>query len=171
MNHRIHLACCGLVLLAGCGGGGGGDRNEAPQIMGLMDVSVNANETSAPVSFTVSDDGGVGELLVSASSDDQSLLPDGGIAVGGSGGSRTLTFTPVPARLGAASVTVTVLDGGGLRATRSLQVNVVAQDVSFSGFFRDTFNQSEDSAPQDLNSRQFDQDAGQGDFDDLVGGP
>jgi hypothetical protein len=171
MNFRVSLACCALLLVYGCGGGGGDDRNQAPQIIGLGDVTVNANETSAPFSFTVSDDGGADAVRLSATSGNEDLLPDDGISIAGSGSNRTFTVTPVPGRLGSAPLVVTALDGAGLRTSVSLQVDVITQSVSFSDFFRDTFNQPANAAPRDLNSREFGQDAGSGDFDDLLGDP
>jgi hypothetical protein len=170
MNFRVCLTCA-LLLVYGCGGGGGDDPNQAPQIIGLADVMVNANETSAPFDFTVSDDGGADAVQLSASSGDENLLPEDGIRITGSGSNRAFTVTPVAGALGSASLVVTALDGAGLRTAVSLQVDVTVQNVSFSDFFRDSFNQPANGTPRDLNSREFGQDAGSGDFDDLLGDP
>jgi hypothetical protein len=170
MNFRACLAFCALLLVYGCGGGGD-DPNQAPQIIGLTDVAVNANETSAPFTFTVSDDGGADAVQLSAASGDENLLPEDGISIAGSGSNRTFSVTPVPGALGSAALVVTAVDGAGLRTSVSLQVDVTVQNVSFSDFFRDSFNQPANGTPRDLNSREFDPDAGSGDFDDLLGGP
>lgn len=183
MNIRYSLiaACCSTALLAGCGGGGNNNRdrgddgrdqtNQPPQLSGLTDVSVSANETSAPVAFTVSDDGGADAVVLSASADDTGLLPEDAITFDGSGTNRTLTLTPADGSVGRTNVTVTATDEGGLETSVSFQVEVATQMVSFSGFFREAFAEPANGQPRDLNSRTFEDDGSEGDFDDLIGNP
>src|SRR5262249_8279651 len=66
-----------------------------------------ANVSSAPGSWTVT-----------ATSSNQSLVPDGNIVVGGSGLNRNLTITPAAGQTGTATVTVTVTDAYGGSGTR-----------------------------------------------------
>lgn len=182
MRHKRWFATGMALLLTACGGSGGGsdDRggngnagltNQPPQITGLDDVTVSANETSQPLSFTVSDDGGADSVTLAASTDDPELLPDDAITLGGTDAERTLTVTPVAGGIGPVTVTVTATDSGGLATTASLQVQVTVQEVSFGGFFRDTFGDPASGTPRDLNSRSFSDDTTEGEFDDLVGDP
>jgi regulation of enolase protein 1 (concanavalin A-like superfamily) len=58
-------------------------------------------------------------LLVTATSDNPSLLPSGSVTIAGTGASRSLRITPAADAAGTANVTLTVTDGGG--NTRSVQ--------------------------------------------------
>jgi Ca2+-binding RTX toxin-like protein len=60
-------------------------------------------------------------LTLSASSGNTTLVPNGNLALGGSGVARTLTASAVDGRTGTATVTVTVSDG---QATESVLVTV-----------------------------------------------
>ena len=62
--------------------------------------------------FTVNDaETAAGSLTVWASSDNQALLPNGNISLGGGGANRTITLTPAWNQTGTATLTVTVSDG------------------------------------------------------------
>ena len=50
-------------------------------------------------------------LTLSGSSSNTTLVPNGNIVFGGSGGNRTVTITPAASQLGNATITVTVSDG------------------------------------------------------------
>jgi hypothetical protein len=77
------------------------------------------------VSFTVGDaQTAAGDLTVTVASSNPTLLPNGALALGGSGADRTLTLTPAAGQSGTATVTVTVADAGGLTATRSFTLTV-----------------------------------------------
>lgn len=169
MTLRLCFIACVLLGLAACGGGSRG--NTAPVISGLADVTISANQTAMPVTFTVTDDEDAAAVSLAAASSNADLLPNAGLRLGVGGGDRSLTITPVAGRLGSATVTVTATDAGGLQDTATFDVTVVAQDVSFTTFFRNAFAQDERTLPQDVNSRNFQADAGEGDFDDLLGGP
>ncbi len=97
--------------------------NDAPTLTGLADVTLEEDGT-ATVDFTVADvDDAASDLAVGASSGNTTLLPDSGLSLGGSGGTRTITITPAPDQNGMATVTVTVSDGE-LDATGSFVVTV-----------------------------------------------
>lgn len=162
-------ALLAAAALGGCGGGGDAERaNAPPELVGLTDVTVNANESSAPLSFMVRDDGGAAAVTLAATSADPALLDDAAIVIDGGAAQRLLSVTPVAGRTGAVVVTLTASDAAGAQTTASLRVTVVPQQVSFSAFFRDAFLAAPNDAPRDLDSRRFDQDAGADDFDDLL---
>lgn len=51
------------------------------------------------------------ELVVTATSSNQALIPDSRLALGGSGADRSLTFSAVPKQSGSATITITASDG------------------------------------------------------------
>ncbi|MEO1982135.1 MAG: hypothetical protein ABGZ24_16575, partial [Fuerstiella sp.] len=65
------------------------------------------------IAFTIGDaETAAGTLTVTATSNDQTLVPDGNITLGGSGASRTINVLPsVNQSGGPATITVTVDDG------------------------------------------------------------
>jgi hypothetical protein len=88
--------------------------NDPPTFSGpLSDVTVNEDDSVPSISFTVDDveSGGAG-VDVSATSDNQMLVPDANLSVSNDGGEgRTLDVTLVPDRNGMANITVTLDDG------------------------------------------------------------
>ncbi len=151
------------LLLAACGGGG--SSNRAPQLDGIADVDISANQASAAISVSVTDRGAV---TLTATSDNPAVIGDDGIAISGSGTNFSLVLTPVSAALGSANITVTATDPGGLRDQTQFQVTVNRQQVSFQTFVRDVFADGANAAPRDINSRVFDADAQNDDFADLL---
>ncbi|MBE2270859.1 MAG: right-handed parallel beta-helix repeat-containing protein [Anaerolinea sp.] len=97
----------------------------SPTISDLPDQTVMAGTPLAPINFTVNDSQTpAANLVVTAASSNQTLLPDANLIVGGSGGTRTLTVTPVSGQVGSAVVTVTVADGDGLTASDTFTVTI-----------------------------------------------
>ncbi len=86
--------------------------NDGPSISDVPGQTVVMNSSTGPVAFTVGDaDNDPATLIVTGSSDNPTLAPDGNITFGGSGANRTLTVTPAANQIGAASIKVTVSDG------------------------------------------------------------
>jgi len=86
--------------------------NTAPSITGIGTQSIPENGVAGPINFTVSDtESSAGSLTVVGASSNPSLITTGGIAFGGSGGSRTVTLTPLTGQQGTATITLTVSDG------------------------------------------------------------
>lgn len=98
-----------------------GAVNTAPTITGLgangaiNDQLISQGQSSSVIPFTVSDapnETPPGNLLVTASSSNEALLPNSGILLGGSGSSRSIKLTPNPTQFGIGTVTVNVTDTG-----------------------------------------------------------
>jgi len=89
-----------------------------------MNVAIGDAET-APAS-----------LWMTARSSNQALLPDASLTTGGTGGTRTLDFTPVAGQTGAAMVTLTVTDGGGMTAATEFLFVVSDQSAPAAQFLR-----------------------------------
>ncbi len=70
------------------------------------------NDLVGPVSFSVDDaDDDVVTLVVTATSSDQGVVPDGNIVIGGTGANRSVTLMPLFDSAGSAMITLQVTDG------------------------------------------------------------
>lgn len=111
------------------------DVNEAPTISAIADVSINEDQNTGAISFTVGDQdaGDLAGLVVSVAYTDNTMGTDPSIVHGGSGANRTVTLTPAANSFGSATVTLTVADSGGLEVTESfvLTVNSVNDAPTF----------------------------------------
>jgi hypothetical protein len=82
-----------------------------PSISDIANQTINENQSTEPISFTVSDpDTPLNLLTVSASSSNTTLIPNGNLILDGSGGNRTITVTPAADQSGSATITVSVSD-------------------------------------------------------------
>ncbi len=91
--------------------------NDLPTISGLTNLTIAKDAVPPVIGFSVNDPETLpSDLIVSASSSNQSLLPNANVLLGGTGTSRTLTLRPVINQLGSAIVSVVVRDGPGLNA-------------------------------------------------------
>jgi hypothetical protein len=126
--------------------------NDAPTISDIADRSVNEDASTGAISFTVGDvDTASTSLTVSGSSSDTTLVPNGNIVFGGSGGSRTVTVTPAANQSGSATITVTVSDGAfSASDTFRLTVNVVNDAPMLDGITNPAAI-AEDSGLQTIN--------------------
>jgi hypothetical protein len=103
------------------------DVNEAPTISTISGQTTAEDTATSAIAFTVGDvETAAGSLTVTATSSDLGVVAAGGIALGGSGASRTITLTPMANASGTSTITVTVTDGGSLTATRSFVLTVTA---------------------------------------------
>lgn len=171
MRHpTIGNAVAGMVLIAAagltaCSGSGGGStpapsEKQPPQIQGLKDQSLNQDTATEPLPFQLSDaDSAVGGLVVTARSSDASVIPSGGIALGGSGGSRTVQITPAAEAIGTATITVRAMDPDGLASEATFKVTVNGVFVSFLSTTNEVFGTAESGAVRSLVGFTFTQDA------------
>jgi large repetitive protein len=87
-------------------------NNVAPTISNVPDQSTDEDNPTGAIPFTVGDAGTpAGNLTVSGSSSNTTLVPNSNINFNGSGANRTVTVTPEPNRSGTATITVSVSDG------------------------------------------------------------
>ena len=104
-------------------------QNDAPTISALGDQAIEEDATLGPVSFTVGDpETSASSLTVTAGSDNQTLVPDANITLGGSDANRAIEVEPATNESGTATITVTVDDGAGTNntATESFVLTVAA---------------------------------------------
>ncbi len=161
-------ALMGLVV-AGCGGSDFSPApvNGVPTISAIADQNTSANETSAAIAFSVEDEQ-VSTLSLSAMSENQQVVPDAGLILGGSGANRSVTATPLDDTLGDAFITIIVTDQAGLSASTSFFLTIDPQQMSMQQFARTTFVDGADGDPVLINAVMFDQDADADDFADLL---
>ena len=116
------------IALVQTGGG-----NTPPIISDITDQSIPSGGTTGPLNVNVSDtETAVGALVVSGASSNPTLVPNGNIATGGSGATRTVTVTPVPGLVGTATITVTVTDGGSLTSNDTFVLTVTNNYLSWA---------------------------------------
>ena len=63
-------------------------------------------------------------LTVVGTSSNTALVPNGNLVFGGSGANRTVTVTPVAGQFGTATITLTLIDAGGLTTTDTFTITV-----------------------------------------------
>jgi hypothetical protein len=86
--------------------------NTPPTISTIATVLIAKDSVSTAIPFTIGDaETSAGSLTVLGSSDNTTLVPNGGITFGGTGANRTVTVTPAAGQTGTAIITVTVSDG------------------------------------------------------------
>ncbi len=96
-------------------------------------ITIQPDETSDPIALTVADAGsGADDVTVTATSDDQALLPDSGLVIGGSGTARTLTITPGAGESGTATVTLEARDPDDNTSTFEIEVSVASVVSTFT---------------------------------------
>lgn len=99
--------------------------NDPPTLAPLAPIVTPEDTPVAPIPILIGDaETAPGALNVSAISSNPDLLPDASLILGGSGTNRTLSFTPLTNRHGAATITVTVTDAAGATASRAVPVTV-----------------------------------------------
>lgn len=117
--------------------------NTVPTISNVLDQSTTEDTPTAAIAFTVGDtQSALTDLVVTATSSNQTLVPNAGLVLGGSGAGRTVTATPAANLSGTTTITLTVRDTGGLTATDTFVLTVAA------------VNDAPTAAAQTLSARQ-----------------
>ncbi|MBP8155255.1 MAG: hypothetical protein KAX87_08190, partial [Nitrospira sp.] len=86
--------------------------NTAPTISELGNRTVDSGANTGAIAFAVGDaHTAAGNLVVTANSSNQTLVPDSNIVLAGSGANRTISLQPSAGQSGVATITVRVSDG------------------------------------------------------------
>lgn len=87
--------------------------NTAPTISDIENQTTATGVATSAIPFTIGDGETEGNLTVSATSSNTTLVPNdnANIVFGGSGTNRTITITPASGQSGTSTITVTVSDG------------------------------------------------------------
>jgi hypothetical protein len=151
--------------VASCGGGGSGGgstplpQNTMPAVSALASTSVNQDTPTAPIAFTLADNGGPDVLTLTAISSSNAIVQPEGIAFAGTGANRTLTVTPAEDATGSVNITVQAQDLQGLIGTSSFTLTVNAVQQSILNYTNTTFAQGENDTPAQVSGFTFTQDA------------
>lgn len=134
------------------------ERNTAPVAVDQMLT------TQADIAF---------EGTLTATDEDGDMLTFGLGENGGLGNAEvnsdgSFSYTPNAQVTGSDSFTFTVSDGVNPEVTATVSVIIEAQQVSFTSYTREAFNQTPSDEPLPINGRVFTQDADDTAFDDLL---
>ncbi len=98
--------------------------NDLPTLSAIPDQTIDEDGVTEALLFTVSDEETpVDSLVVSATSSDQTVIPNDTILVAGTGMTRTITITPAADQFGSITILVSVDDGEDT-ATSAFILNV-----------------------------------------------
>ena len=87
-------------------------KHAAPTMGKVARLKATSGKQSQPIAFAVAAaDGSTDNLLVSAVTNNSTLLPQSGISVSGTSASRILTVTPTSGQSGVGSISLSVTDG------------------------------------------------------------
>ncbi len=101
----------------------GGPSNTPPTISSISNVKTCPNTSTSAIAFIVGDqETTAGNLTVTASSSNTTLVPNANLVLSGSNANRTITVSPVSGQKGSSTITISVADGGGLTTTTSFIV-------------------------------------------------
>jgi subtilisin-like proprotein convertase family protein len=99
--------------------------NALPTISNISDTTINEDNSTGAIPFTVNDnETPAGSLNVAAVSSNLALVPNANVFLGGAGTSRTVNVVPVANGFGTTTITVTVTDGNGGTAQDTFVVTV-----------------------------------------------
>ncbi len=99
--------------------------NSSPTISAIADQFLVVGNSLGPIAFTVGDvETPAGDLVVTATSSNQTVIPNGNIVLGGSGANRTITISSVPNQVRPTTITVVVTDAGGAQASDTFVLTV-----------------------------------------------
>ena len=104
--------------------------NMPPSIASIGNQIIRMNGETPTIPFTISDaETAADNLLLTQTSSDRALIPEGNITFGGTGSNRTLQVTPALDLTGTATITVTVTDEGGRAASTQFTVTVLPENT------------------------------------------
>ena len=153
------LAAVTAFAVAACGGGGYNNGTRAPVVGALAATTVNQDTKTGPITFTVSDDQSVDNLVISGSTSDASIVSSYGISFAGTGASRTVTITPEEGASGMVNVSVLARDAQGATGSNTLALTVTAVNQSITSYTNSTFALGQNDPPAQVSGFTFTQDA------------
>ncbi len=118
--------------------------NDLPTITSIVDQTIDEDTQTGLLILTIGDvETSPADLIISASSDNISLVPVSNIVLGGSGESRTVQVTPLPDQSGAVIITLTVSDGTDTEQTSfTVTVNEVNDPPNITGISDQIINEN-----------------------------
>jgi len=152
------LAAVTALAVAACGGGSN-NNGTTPTVGALAATTVNQDTKTGPITFTVSDDQSVDNLVISATTSDASIVSSYGISFAGTGASRTVTITPEEGASGMVNVGILARDAQGATGSNTLALTVTAVNQSILSYTNSTFALGPNDPPAQVSGFTFTQDA------------
>jgi hypothetical protein len=123
--------------------------NDLPTISDISNQTIDEDTSTGAIAFTVGDvETPAGSLVMTGSSSNATLVPNGNIVFGGSGANRTVTVTPAANQFGTITITLTVTDADGGIATNTFVVNVNANAApTISAIANQTIDEDASTGP------------------------
>ncbi len=110
------------------------NTNTPPTITTVANQNVVGTASTGDLAVTVGDaETSVGSLTLTATSSNQTLVPNVNIILGGSGANRTVSVSAASGQTGTATITLTVTDGGGLTTTSTFTITVNVDNSDSDG--------------------------------------
>ena len=171
-TRNAFIALLALLLIA-CGGSGGGagapQLDNPPSISAIDDRTIIANQAVEPIGFTVTDDRTATkalDLAVMVLRGD--VVSADGVRLAGDDDKRSLLVTPREDEVGTAEISIIVTDAAGLSDAANFRFTVAPQRQPIAGFTRVQFAATADGDPALVNAIEFEQDADDDGFEDLL---
>jgi hypothetical protein len=172
------LLAATTLVVAACGGGSRDDTpppaaaNYPPTATAIADRTSDQDTVVGPIAFDVADaESDPARLVVTAMTDGNAVIPADGVTLGGTGGSRTITLTPLESATGTVNITLTVTDPDGAIGRRAFVLTVNPHPASVRDVTLATFAKSESDDVTPINGFTFTQDADDSaSFEPQVGG-
>ncbi|MBD2461517.1 tandem-95 repeat protein [Oscillatoria sp. FACHB-1407] len=122
--------------------------NDSPTVSAIADQTTNEGTATTAIPFTVGDvETPSGSLIITATSSDGAIVPNGNIVIGGSGANRTVTVTPLPNQSGNVTISVNVSDGNTTTTeTFNLAVGAVDDPPTISAIADQSINEDTPTA-------------------------
>lgn len=99
---------------------------DPPSLTPPADVTIASNNSTGALPIFIGDtETDAADLSLSARSLNPDLLADDGVVLGGAGAARTMILTPLPDRLGQATVELVVADAAGASTTNWFKLTVI----------------------------------------------
>lgn len=101
--------------------------NDPPVLSAVVDQTTDEDTDVPTITVTVSDiDDVVGDLVLTGTSSTTTVIANGGIAIAGTTGTRTIDLTPVPNANGTTTITLTLTDPDGATDVETFDVDVAS---------------------------------------------
>ena len=121
--------------------------NDLPTITSIANQTINENNSTGALAFTVSDVE-TPSPAVTGSSSNTSLIPNGNIVLAGSEGNRTVNVTPLANQGGTATITLIVNDGTATaQTTFQVTVNLVNNPPTITSIANQTIPEDSQTGP------------------------
>ncbi len=114
--------------------------NDAPTVSLIADQSTDEDVATEAIAFVIDDVESLAtDLVVSATSSNQTLVPNGNVVLSGAGANRSLRITPTAEQSCTSTITVTISDGG---QTASISFTVTVNGINDSPTISDITSQT-----------------------------